>query len=96
MSLFLIEHRGNGLAEKAAALPGVLNLETRHDEGSYMQQGNNGIRDHILCKVCRSAKRNILFIPCKHVEVCETCAEILPICNKCDKEIVDKRKVYIP
>ncbi|XP_060561972.1 death-associated inhibitor of apoptosis 1-like [Ruditapes philippinarum] len=63
--------------------------------GAIQQNGTNECSERVLCKLCKIAKRNMLFVPCGHVVVCETCASILPSCLVCNAEISYTIKTYI-
>lgn len=67
----------------------------RGEDSPNAQNGTSEGSERVLCKLCSSAKRNILFIPCRHVVVCETCACIVPKCLACNAEISDTKKIFI-
>lgn len=51
----------------------------------------------VRCIVCMENPREVILLPCKHVCLCEDCAEkINRKCPVCDKRIEGKRAVYLP
>ena len=42
----------------------------------------------LLCKRCKEAQVNILFLPCRHMLHCETCAPLMKNCSLCS-EVID-------
>ena len=47
-----------------------------------------------LCSVCLDAKRAVMFEPCRHVCVCEECAELLDRCPLCRNVCTGKVKLF--
>lgn len=45
------------------------------------------------CKVCMISQIEIIFNPCHHVVVCETCAVHLKKCPFCRVDITEMRKI---
>ena len=50
-----------------------------------------------LCTVCADAARNVIFLPCLHLEVCSKCSEKIPDkkCPICRKAIEDVVVVFV-
>ena len=46
------------------------------------------------CTVCLSARKDIVFEPCRHVAVCQACAEKLDTCPICRQPIAARTKVF--
>ena len=49
--------------------------------------------DFNACVLCRTAQRNILFIPCGHMTVCQQCDSSVTRCSLCEAEVNEKIKV---
>lgn len=45
------------------------------------------------CMVCSDQKRNVLFLPCGHVTVCQACSGRIKKCLLCKEFVDEKRKV---
>lgn len=48
----------------------------------------------ILCKLCFSEEKNILFFPCKHVAVCKQCSISLSTCPCCQQTVQSTIRIY--
>jgi len=46
-------------------------------------------KDNLLCKVCCDETAVVIFLPCKHMVVCQNCSNV-PNCIICRQQIVDK------
>lgn len=53
-------------------------LNSNHDESSQDSDAQQ-----LICQVCLASRRNVLFMPCRHVLVCNTCAIQLSEKAKC-------------
>jgi len=53
------------------------------------------IGDKLLCCICMTNKRNIIFISCSHVCSCEGCAQKITICPMCRVLISERKKAII-
>ena len=42
------------------------------------------------CKRCKKEERDLVFKPCKHLDVSFQCSEFLTRCNICDKKSMEK------
>lgn len=49
-----------------------------------------------MCKVCYSNELYILFLPCRHIMACESCARHLKTCGICCQKIKQTMRVFIP
>jgi hypothetical protein len=47
------------------------------------------------CIFCMSAKKNIVFIPCGHLCVCEGCSVNIKQCPMCRNKCTEKQKVFL-
>lgn len=50
--------------------------------------------DSILCIVCFERERSHLFLPCRHLVCCETCAVQVACCVSCREPITSRERVY--
>ena len=46
------------------------------------------------CCMCMDATVSILFLPCRHLSVCEECAGVVSECPTCRVTIEDRVSVY--
>ncbi|ELU15701.1 hypothetical protein CAPTEDRAFT_117158, partial [Capitella teleta] len=46
------------------------------------------------CKVCLNAEVECIFLPCRHLACCSTCADQLVKCPVCQSEIERSVKPY--
>jgi len=55
------------------------------------------IREEKMCMICCENQKNIVFIPCYHVCVCERCSSEKDIkkCPVCDAQVMLFHKVFI-
>ena len=49
----------------------------------------------LACAVCTDALKNVMFEPCRHVSVCESCAPKVDECPLCRKPATRKVPVYL-
>lgn len=47
------------------------------------------------CAICLERKKNVLFLPCKHVCSCEMCSPNLKSCPICDVEVKERFQVVL-
>ena len=57
------------------------------------QEEDNKIED-LLCLVCFSGKREIVYMPCSHIATCRTCGPSFDKCIVCRKRVAAFLKVY--
>lgn len=55
-------------------------VQRRHKEE---QQGRASLEDETLCVICSEAVKSMLFLPCRHLCACASCAASLAICPMC-------------
>lgn len=51
-----------------------------------------------MCRVCRAAKIDTIFIPCRHACVCEACYDALPVpkvCPACRRNVIKTLHVIL-
>ena len=51
--------------------------------------------EDLRCSVCLDCAANVLFEPCGHVNVCESCCQRLAQCPICRAKVVRRRKIFI-
>ena len=51
--------------------------------------------DNLACVVCLDNCKEVLFMPCRHICMCEGCAENITDCPICRSRIVSKQKSFI-
>jgi len=49
----------------------------------------------LMCKVCFERERNVCFVPCRHVSVCENCAQRCQSCCVCRQKISSLIRVFL-
>jgi hypothetical protein len=62
-----------------------------------LEKSNEEVSQISLCCICRESVRTILFLPCRHLCVCEKCAECPALqgkCPVCRGPIEDQLKVF--
>jgi hypothetical protein len=69
------------------------NNQTASKKEKQTMEFNN---ESLLCIVCQDSKRNVLFMPCKHINSCIKCCKPLTLCPECRLAIQSKiENVYI-
>ena len=48
-----------------------------------------------LCCVCSDAKKSVMFMPCRHISVCEACAAKVDVCPLCRQKAVAKIEAFL-
>ncbi|KAK3603364.1 hypothetical protein CHS0354_025970 [Potamilus streckersoni] len=56
---------------------------------------NKHLKELLQCTECKTKQRNILFLPCTHHVVCESCSDDLHICTCCFRNIKEKVRTYM-
>ncbi|KAL3882082.1 hypothetical protein ACJMK2_028454 [Sinanodonta woodiana] len=56
---------------------------------------NQRLKKLLQCIECNTKERNILFLPCTHHVVCESCSRDLDICTSCYRKIKEKVRTYM-
>ncbi|KAL3883186.1 hypothetical protein ACJMK2_029477 [Sinanodonta woodiana] len=69
-----------------------------HENRSVTEQAmsmNKQLKELLHCRECKTKQRNILFLPCTHHIVCESCSDNLQICTCCYRKIKEKVRTYM-
>lgn len=53
-----------------------------------LRKENEKLRNEMTCKMCQVEQKQTLFLPCRHLIVCELCAEKLDVCFLCQSKIL--------
>ena len=61
---------------------------------NLLQEEMRVLEDQRLCIVCATGEKAIVLMPCKHHQLCETCANELKICPLCRAVIVERIKIF--
>lgn len=56
---------------------------------------NLQMKSEITCRVCKNVGVEILFLPCRHLLVCEKCSESVVNCCKCGQTILGTVRIYL-
>ncbi|KAK3576487.1 hypothetical protein CHS0354_034159 [Potamilus streckersoni] len=56
---------------------------------------NKRLKKLLQCTECKTKERNMLFLPCTHHVVCESCSRDLHICTFCYRKIKEKVRTYM-
>ncbi|KAL3883191.1 hypothetical protein ACJMK2_029509 [Sinanodonta woodiana] len=56
---------------------------------------NKHLKELLQCIECKTGERNILFLPCTHHVVCESCSRDLHVCTYCYRKINEKIRTYM-
>ncbi|PIK61629.1 putative baculoviral IAP repeat-containing protein 7-A-like [Apostichopus japonicus] len=94
-----LENKRSGQFEKSSVSSETARSETNGREKQKMEALEAKIeelKERNACKICLDEEVKIIFIPCKHLAVCEACAEKVEICPICRDHIDDKLQVFIP
>ncbi len=76
--------------DSAAKLPdsGYSSLELEYDDSKKsLIEENERLKDEQSCRVCYNEESNILFLPCRHLVTCPTCAAAVASCPVCRSPI---------
>ncbi|XP_075214941.1 baculoviral IAP repeat-containing protein 8-like [Lycorma delicatula] len=46
---------------------------------------NEETKKLLLCKICCKNQRNVVFMPCGHLEICNSCSPTIKCCTACEK-----------
>ena len=63
--------------------------------GNHEQSGAGSEQTLDECLLCSSKKRDILFLPCAHVCVCNSCSDRVKKCLLCKEYVDDRKKVLL-
>ncbi|KAL3883678.1 hypothetical protein ACJMK2_029917 [Sinanodonta woodiana] len=56
---------------------------------------NESLKVIVTCIKCKAQSRNILFLPCKHLCLCQDCAQKCSLCPVCYKIVHEKIKTFM-
>ncbi|XP_019637555.1 PREDICTED: uncharacterized protein LOC109479927 [Branchiostoma belcheri] len=62
-------------------------LEPRQETVSSLEKELDRLREERMCKICMEEDAVIVFLPCGHLAVCQTCSATLHNCPICRKQI---------
>jgi hypothetical protein len=86
---------------KETKLPdsGYSSLETEYDpkkslNSKKLVEENERLKDEQSCRVCYNEESNILFLPCRHLVTCPTCAASVANCPVCRSPIETTLQVF--
>lgn len=82
--------------EKPAAVPESTPTSTSSSgPASSGSQGNDSLKRKKECNVCMDKEADTVFMPCRHMCACESCANRLNTCPICRRKIEQCIKVYV-
>jgi len=84
--------RADSLALQLTTTQATL-AETEKKLASF-QQENDQLKQETSCVICFEGRRDVLFMPCLHFQVCGKCAASLADCCLCRKKLMGKVQVY--
>lgn len=93
----MLAERSSALYELISSKEGPVSSvsETRVKElSNLLQEEMRVLEDQRLCIVCATAEKAIVLMPCKHHQLCETCANALHLCPLCRAVITDRIKIF--
>jgi Zinc finger, C3HC4 type (RING finger) len=56
---------------------------------------DSGLDERLECCICFETKREIVFLPCRHMVCCNKCSTTVQECPMCRVTIADKFSVYL-
>jgi hypothetical protein len=62
---------------------------------SNLAEENRELKDRKNCKICYEKDANMVFLPCGHLVVCETCSSRIRECPLCRRPIDGVLKAYL-
>jgi hypothetical protein len=62
---------------------------------SSVKQENERLKQEMTCEKCKRNRRETLFLPCRHLVSCETCAEEVDYCFHCKAKILGTVRTYM-
>lgn len=76
-------------------------VQTTTDETSEhmerLKEENDQLRKKFTCRKCKKERVETLFLPCRHLGVCEHCAELMDDCCICNAKILGTvRTIMVP
>lgn len=79
----------------AAEFMEALEKEEPVGDAEKVIKENKKLKDSLMCLKCGKEQICMLFTPCGHRLVCESCAKSIHHCLKCNKKIKKKYKTYL-
>jgi len=70
-------------------------LEEEHEELESKRPKENESEENSECVICLTAKKNILFMPCKHLGCCKECSNKVLECPLCRTPVQSKITVFV-
>jgi hypothetical protein len=64
-------------------------------EKKILLEENKALKEGKLCKICLTEEYCILFLPCRHIVCCATCAPRLTDCAVCRQQIIMTQRTYL-
>lgn len=83
-----------GKEAKLIAAADLKRKEIQFVDSDSEKDNSQNTQPSLLCKICFSEEKNILFIPCKHVAVCKQCSVPLSTCPICRSKIENTMRIY--
>lgn len=86
---FVLKEKGENFVKD------ILNANKRNDRDRHFQTtvvDTPTINDELLCSVCKTEKRTVVSIPCRHLATCKKCNNYLtqcPICRTAEENTID-------
>ncbi|KAI6654855.1 Chain B, Baculoviral IAP repeat-containing protein 7 [Oopsacas minuta] len=93
----MLAERSNALYELICNREGPVSSvsEVRVKElTNLLQEEMRVLDDQRLCIVCATEEKAIVLMPCRHHQICETCAKELYVCPLCRACITDRIKIF--
>ena len=77
--------------------PQLEGIRYRHPERQEIadpQEGSHSATEERECVICKQNKKDVLFLPCRHLCTCRSCADKIDDCPLCRTEIAADVDVY--
>lgn len=74
--------------------PVLRKLSNKIDKNALRRE-NERMRSTFMCRLCRNEKVQTLFLPCRHLVACESCAERMDDCMTCHQKILGTVRTYL-
>lgn len=71
-------------------------LQSAHRRQDEASRGREALQDEQACVICSEASKTILFMPCRHLCVCDACALLVEACPICRASIEEKVQCLRP
>ena len=60
-----------------------------------MKEENERLKSSMTCKKCRKEKVQTLYLPCRHLIACESCADHMDDCLLCNQKILGTVRIFL-